>query len=47
MKKNKDRKFFLNSNAYYFRIANDMKILYMALINVGNWEYNGSDKLLR
>lgn len=48
MKKNKDRKFvFLNSNAYYFRIANDMKISYIDLINVGNWGYNGSDKLLR
>lgn len=48
MKKNKDREFvFLNSNAYYFRIANDMKISYIDLINVGNWGYNGSDKLLR
>ncbi len=48
MKKNKDREFvFLNSNGYYFRIINDMRISYIDLINVGNWGYNGSDKLLK
>lgn len=46
--KNKDREFvFLNSNGYYFRIINDMKISYIDLINTGNFGYDGSNKLLR
>lgn len=43
---NVDKEFvFLNANGYYFRIANDMPISYIDLINQGNWGYNGSDKL--
>ena len=43
---NSDKEFvFLNSNGYYFRLINDMKIGYIDLINTGNWGYNGSDKL--
>ena len=38
---------FLNSNGYYFRIINDMKISYIDLINTGNFGYDGSNKLLR
>lgn len=46
--KNKDREIvFLNSNGYYFRIINDMKISYIDLINTGNFGYDGSSKLLR
>ena len=48
IKKNSDREFvFLNSNGYYFRLINDMKISYIDLINAGNFGYNGSDKLLK
>lgn len=48
IKENKNKEFvFLNSNGYYFRIINDMEISYIDLINVGNWGYNGSDKLLK
>lgn len=45
--KNKNREFvFLNSNGYYFRLVNDMKIGYLDLINTGNWGFKGSDKML-
>lgn len=48
IKKNSDREFvFLNSNGYYFRLINNMKISYIDLINAGNFGYNGSDKLLK
>lgn len=48
IKKNSDREFvFLNSNGYYFRLINDMKVSYIDLINAGNFGYNGSDKLLK
>ena len=48
IKENKNKKIiFLNSNAYYFRLVNDMKIDYLDLINTGNWGYNGSEKLLK
>lgn len=48
MKKNKNKEFFfLTSNAYYFRLVNDMPISYIDLINQGNWGYHGSDKLLK
>lgn len=48
IKKNSDREFvFLNSNGYYFRLINDIKISYIDLINAGNFGYNGSDKLLK
>lgn len=36
---------FLNSNAYYFKLVNDMPITYLDLINTGNWGYHGSDKM--
>ena len=43
---NKGKDFvFLNSNAYYFRIINDMRIGYLDLINMGNWGYDGSEKM--
>lgn len=38
---------FLNSNAYYFRLIHDMPISYLDLINMGNWGYDGSNKLLK
>lgn len=38
---------FLNSNAYYFKLINDMPISYFDLINMGNWGYDGSNKLLK
>lgn len=45
---NKDKQLiFLNSNGYYFRLINDMKISYLDLINDGNWGYNGSEKLFK
>jgi hypothetical protein len=45
---NRDKEIvFLNSNGYYFRIINDMKISYIDLINIGNFGYDGSNKLLR
>ena len=48
IKKNKNYKYmFLDSNGYYFRIINDQHISYLDLINMGNWGYNGSDKLLK
>ena len=48
IKKNKNYKYmFLDSNGYYFRIINDEHISYLDLINMGNWGYNGSDKLLK
>ena len=48
MKKNENKEFFfLTSNAYYFRLVNDMPISYIDLINQGNWGYHGSDKLLK
>ena len=37
---------YLNSNGYYFKLINDQKIDYFDLINVGNWGYNGSEKLI-
>lgn len=47
IKKNKDYKYmFLDSNGYYFRIINDESASYLDLINMGNWGYNGSDKLI-
>lgn len=46
MKEHSEEEFvFLNSNGYYFRLVNDMKIGYLDLINTGNWGYQGSDKL--
>lgn len=48
IKKNKNYKYmFLDSNGYYFRIINDEHINYLDLINMGNWGYNGSDKLIK
>lgn len=38
---------FLSSNAYYFKIINDLPCTYLDLINRGNWGYNGSEKLLK
>ena len=47
IKKNKDYKYmFLDSNGYYFRIINDESASYLDLINMGNWGYYGSDKLI-
>lgn len=47
VKKHKDQNIvFLNSNAYYFKIVNDLKIDYLDMINTGNWGYNGDRKLL-
>ena len=47
IKKNKDYKYmFLDSNGYYFRIINDESASYLDLINMGNWGYKGSDKLI-
>ena len=47
IKKNKDYKYmFLDSNGYYFRIINDESASYLDLINMGNWGYNVSDKLI-
>ncbi len=47
IRKNSDKEFvFLNSNAYYFRLVNDMKISYVDMINAGNYGFNGSEKLL-
>ena len=48
IKENKNKKIiFINSNAYYFKMVNNMKIEYLDLINMGNWGYNGSEKLLK
>ncbi len=48
IKNNKEYKYmFLDSNGYYFRIINDEHISYLDLINMGNWGYNGSDKLIK
>ena len=48
IKENKDREFvFVGSDGYYFRIINDMRISYIDLINMGNFGYDGSNKLLR
>lgn len=48
LEENKDREFvFLGSDGYYFRLINDMKISYIDLINMGNFGYDGSNKLLR
>ncbi len=38
---------FLNSNAYYFKLVNNIPIKKIDLINMGNWGYNGSSKLLQ
>ncbi len=47
IKKNNDKKIvFLDYNAYYVRIINDMPISYLDLINEGNWGYQGSRKLI-
>lgn len=37
---------YLNSNGYYFKLINDERIDYFDLINVGNWGYSGSKKLI-
>ena len=37
----------MDSNGYYFKIVNGYPISYLDLINVGNWGYNGSYKLLK
>lgn len=48
IKENSDKEIiFLNSNAYYFKIINDLEIGYLDLTNMGNWGYNGSNKLLK
>ncbi len=48
LKSNNYNKFvFLDSNGYYFKIVNGYPISYLDLINVGNWGYNGSYKLLK
>ncbi len=45
--KNKEKKIvFLNGNAYYFKLINEIPVDYFDLINYGNWGYNGSQKLL-
>lgn len=36
---------FLDSNGYYFKIINDIPISSVDLLNIGNFGYNGSDKL--
>jgi len=47
MDKYSDKKIvFLSADGYYFRIINDQDISYLDLINMGNWGYNGSSKLL-
>ena len=48
IKKNKDKKIiFLVSNAYYFKIINNMKIEKIDLINYGNSGYNGTEKNIK
>lgn len=37
---------FMDGNGYYFRIINDEDCSYLDLLNVGNWGYNGSEKLI-
>ncbi|MDD5888621.1 MAG: hypothetical protein PUC82_03945 [bacterium] len=37
---------FLSADGYYFKIINDLDVSYLDLINMGNWGYNGSKKLL-
>lgn len=44
---NKDKEIiFLDTNAYYYKIINDMPITYVDLINTGNWGFNGSEKMI-
>ena len=46
-KDNSSRKVIhLNSNGYYFKLITDEKINYFDLINVGNWGYDGTKKLI-
>lgn len=48
IKDNKNKEIiFLDYNAYYFRICNDMKIGNLDLVNEGNFGYNGSNKLIK
>ena len=48
MKNNKNRKFvFINSSAYYFRLASNERITYLDLTNNGNYGYKGSKKIIR
>ena len=48
MKKHKDKDFiFINSSAYYFRLASNKRISYIDLTNNGNYGYKGSDKIIR
>ncbi len=47
IKDNKDREvIILDYNAYYLKMVSDMPLGYLDLINMGNWGYNGSKKLL-
>lgn len=47
MKEKDDEKIvFISANAYYFKIAADLDCGYLDLVNIGNWGYNGSSKLL-
>ena len=47
IKDNKDREvIILDYNAYYLKIVSDMPLGYLDLVNMGNWGYNGSEKLL-
>ena len=47
IKDNKDREvIILDYNAYYLKMVSDMPLGYLDLVNMGNWGYNGSEKLL-
>lgn len=46
VRENKGREIlYLNSNAYYIKLVNDLPINHFDLINAGNWGYHGSDRL--
>ena len=38
---------FFTTSAYYIKIANDMKITWLDLVNDGNWGYNGEEKMMK
>ena len=47
MEENKSREVvFISANAYYFKVITDLDCGYLDLVNIGNWGYNGSEKLL-
>lgn len=47
LKKNKNNNIvILSSEAYFYKIANDMDITYFDLLNYGNHGYHGTDKMI-